>query len=30
MTLRDVLDGCGKPLIIDAGEDTDDGLAVAR
>jgi len=24
------LDGWGKPLIIDLGKDTDDGLAVAR
>jgi hypothetical protein len=30
MTLSDVLDGWGKPLIIDLGKDTDDGLAVAR
>jgi hypothetical protein len=28
MTLREVLDGWGKPLIIDLGKDTDDGLAV--
>jgi hypothetical protein len=30
MTLSEVLDGWGKPLIIDLGENTDDGLAVAR